>query len=142
MVRGLLPIPIKWSGTLALPKYHAIIKADHEPGRGGSGVRKKVPPLEMQLGRVEQALLKGMSNSEIAGELGVKVRTVKAYLARMFRMYDVKGGIPRVKLAVLLYREQLKREVQDEKDKVEVLVVDNADGCVGDLPSSRSATHC
>ena len=56
--------------------------------------------------REEQAvrlLLEGCENQEIARELGVSVRTVKAYMNRMFRRYEITGGIRRVKLAVLMY---------------------------------------
>ena len=51
-------------------------------------------------------LLLGYDNGEIAQELKMKRRTVKAHMSRLFRRFDIKDGIKRVKLATLLYRRQ------------------------------------
>ena len=51
-------------------------------------------------------LLECHSNREIAQKLGIAPRTVKARLKRMFTKYGITGGVKRVKLAVLLYRQQ------------------------------------
>ena len=58
---------------------------------------------EDQLGAL---LLECRTNREIARELGIAPRTVKAHLNRMFAKYGITDGVKRVKLAVVLYREQ------------------------------------
>ncbi|MGB9195397.1 MAG: helix-turn-helix transcriptional regulator [Terriglobales bacterium] len=55
-------------------------------------------------------LLQGCDNSEIARDLNMAERTVKAYFNRLFVRFGIKGGIKRVKLATLLYRRQLWQE--------------------------------
>ena len=57
-------------------------------------------------------LLQGCDNAEIARDLNMAERTVKAYFNRMFLHFGIKGGIKRVKLATLLYRRQLWQEKQ------------------------------
>jgi DNA-binding NarL/FixJ family response regulator len=52
-------------------------------------------------------LLQGCDNAEIARDLNIAERTVKAYFNRLFLRFGIKGGIKRVKLATLLYRRQL-----------------------------------
>jgi DNA-binding NarL/FixJ family response regulator len=52
-------------------------------------------------------LLQGCDNSEIARDLNIAERTVKAHFNRLFQRFGIKGGIKRVKLATLLYRRQL-----------------------------------
>src|SRR5215469_590549 len=55
-------------------------------------------------------LLQGCENGEIARQLNMPLRTVKAYFKRMFLRFGVKSGVKRVKLATLLYRRELDRE--------------------------------
>ena len=50
-------------------------------------------------------LLNGCGNADIAKELGMNPRTVKAYFKRLFIRFRIAGGIKRVKLAVLVWRE-------------------------------------
>ncbi|MBZ5614069.1 MAG: helix-turn-helix transcriptional regulator [Acidobacteriia bacterium] len=57
-------------------------------------------------------LLQGCDNSEIAKDLNIAERTVKAHLNRLFLRFGIKGGIKRVKLATLFYRRQLWLERQ------------------------------
>ena len=59
-------------------------------------------------------LLQGCDNSEIARDLNMAERTVKAYFNRLFIRFGIKGGIKRVKLATMLYRRQLWQERQQE----------------------------
>ena len=65
---------------------------------------------EREMGAREQQLcsllLECRSNREIAAELGIAPRTVKAHLNRMFHRYGITDGVKRVKLAVMLYRKQ------------------------------------
>jgi len=57
-------------------------------------------------------LLQGCDNWEIARDLNIAERTVKAHFNRLFLRFGIKGGIKRVKLATLLYRRQLWLERQ------------------------------
>jgi DNA-binding NarL/FixJ family response regulator len=60
--------------------------------------------------QIVDLLLQGCDNSEIARDLNIAERTVKAYFNRLFLRFGIKGGIKRVKLATLLYRRQLWQE--------------------------------
>jgi DNA-binding NarL/FixJ family response regulator len=51
-------------------------------------------------------LLQGCDNNEIAKELNMAKRTVKAHFNRLFLRFGITDGIKRVKLAILLYRRQ------------------------------------
>src|ERR1035437_1953880 len=57
-------------------------------------------------------LLQGCDNAEIARDLHIAERTVKAHFNRLFLRFGIKGGIKRVKLATLFYRRQLWQERQ------------------------------
>jgi regulatory LuxR family protein len=69
-----------------------------------------------RVGRREQQiidlLLQGCDNSEIAQDLNIAERTVKAHFNRLFQRFGIEGGIKRVKLATMLYRRQLWSEKQ------------------------------
>jgi hypothetical protein len=69
-----------------------------------------------RLGRREQQiidlLLQGCDNSEIAHDLNIAERTVKAHFNRLFLRFGIQSGIKRVKLATMLYRRQLWSEKQ------------------------------
>ena len=69
----------------------------------------QVGPRERQ---IIDLLLQGCDNSEIARQLNIAERTVKAHFNRLFLRFGIKGGIKRVKLATLLYRRQLCMERQ------------------------------
>jgi DNA-binding NarL/FixJ family response regulator len=74
---------------------------------------KEVPMREqpVRLGPREQQivelLLQGCDNAEIAQQLKMARRTVKAHFNRLFLRFGITGGIKRGKLATLLYRRQL-----------------------------------
>ena len=57
--------------------------------------------------QIAQLLLQGCDNAEIAHELKMARRTVKAHFNRLFLRFGITSGIKRVKLATLLYRRQL-----------------------------------
>src|ERR1700757_1436483 len=65
----------------------------------------------VRLGQREQQivelLLQGCDNDEIARQLHMARRTVKAHFNRLFLRFGITSGIKRVKLATLLYRRQL-----------------------------------
>src|SRR5258706_4777191 len=69
-----------------------------------------------RVGRREQQIidliLQGCDNSEIAQDLNIAERTVKAPFNRLFLRFGIKNGIKRVKLATMLYRRQLWSEKQ------------------------------
>ena len=64
---------------------------------------------------VAELLLRGCDQAEIAKELKMARRTVKAYLNRLYVRAGLSDftGIKRVQLAVMLHRERL--ETQTEK---------------------------
>jgi DNA-binding NarL/FixJ family response regulator len=72
-------------------------------------MEEKLGPRERQ---IIELLLQGCDNSEIAHDLKIAERTVKAHFNRLFLRFGIKGGIKRVKLATLLYRRQLWQERQ------------------------------
>jgi DNA-binding NarL/FixJ family response regulator len=73
---------------------------------------KKFNQLAPRERQVIDLLLQGCDNAEIARDLNMAERTVKAYFNRLFLRFGIKGGIKRVKLATLLYRRQLWMETQ------------------------------
>jgi hypothetical protein len=64
-------------------------------------------PREQQ---IAELLLQGCDNDEIARQLKMARRTVKAHFNRLFLRFGITSGIKRVKLATLLYRRQLCSE--------------------------------
>src|SRR5712692_9145663 len=60
--------------------------------------------------QIAELLLQGCDNAEIASQLKMARRTVKAHFNRLFLRFGITGGIKRVKLATLLYRRQLCSE--------------------------------
>ena len=66
--------------------------------------------------KIINLLLQGYENPEIARELDIAERTVKAHFNCMFRRFGIRGGIKRVKLATLLYRKQLWLEGEQDSE--------------------------
>src|SRR6516164_7944730 len=75
----------------------------------------------VRLGQREQQivelLLQGCDNDEIAKQLKMARRTVKAHFNRLFLRFGITSGIKRVKLATLLYRRQLCLEGTDTESE-------------------------
>ena len=69
----------------------------------------RLGPREQQ---IVALLLQGCDNAEIASELKMARRTVKAHFNRLFLRFGIDGGIKRVKLATLLYRRQACLQVK------------------------------
>jgi hypothetical protein len=65
--------------------------------------------------QIADLLLQGCENAEIARQLKMARRTVKAHFNRMFLRFGISSGIKRVKLATLLYRKQLGLEVSSTR---------------------------
>ena len=61
-------------------------------------------PREQQ---IIELLLQGCNNAQIARDLNMIERTVKAYFNRLFTRFEIEDDNKRVKLATLLYRRQL-----------------------------------
>jgi len=59
--------------------------------------------------QVIELLLQGCEDSEIASQLHVAKRTIKMNMNVLFRRFKISGGIKRVKLAVILYRIQVRQ---------------------------------
>jgi hypothetical protein len=56
--------------------------------------------------KILNLLVSGADNSDIAKELKMSRRTVKAHFQKLFFLFGIVDGIKRVKLAVLIYRSQ------------------------------------
>ena len=82
----------------------------------------RLGPREQQ---IVELLLQGCDNAEIASQLKMARRTVKAHFNRLFLRFGINGGIKRVKLATLLYRRQACLQM-DSTEPVSPVIV-NAD---------------
>jgi DNA-binding NarL/FixJ family response regulator len=72
----------------------------------GSRMKEQTVRLGPREQQIVELLLQGCDNAEIAAELKMARRTVKAHFNRLFLRFGITGGIKRVKLATLLYRRQ------------------------------------
>src|ERR1700735_681594 len=77
--------------------------ANQTQGVGMAQESVRLGPREEQ---VVELLLQGCDNAEIASQLKMARRTVKAHFNRLFLRFGITDGIKRVKLATLLYRRQ------------------------------------
>src|ERR1700722_245842 len=75
----------------------------------------RLGPREKQ---IAELLLQGCDNTEIASQLKMARRTVKAHFNRLFQRFGIRNGIKRVKLATTLYRRQLCLEESDTESGV------------------------
>jgi DNA-binding NarL/FixJ family response regulator len=73
-------------------------------------------PLSTREEQVTDLLLQGCDNAEIAKQLNMARRTVKAHFNRMYLRFGITNGIKRVKLATLLYRRQLGLEASSTEN--------------------------
>jgi DNA-binding CsgD family transcriptional regulator len=72
-----------------------------------AGMEEKPVRLGPREQQIAELLLQGCDNTEIAAQLKMARRTVKAHFNRLFQRFGIDGGIKRVKLATTLYRRQL-----------------------------------
>src|SRR5262244_1367728 len=84
---------------------HLIGEAN--PKIGEDGMKEQTVRLGPREQQIVDLLLQGCDNAEIATQLNMARRTVKAHFNRLFLRFGITGGIKRVKLATLLYRRQL-----------------------------------
>lgn len=88
-----------------LRELPAVYRPDGDPG--GARMEEKRFRLGPREQQIVELLLQGCDNVEIAQQLGMAPRTVKAHFNRLFLRFGINTGIKRVKLATLLYRRQL-----------------------------------
>jgi DNA-binding NarL/FixJ family response regulator len=74
--------------------------------QGGKPMKEQTVRLGPREQQIVELLLQGCDNAEIASQLKMARRTVKAHFNRLFLRFGITGGIKRVKLATLLYRRQ------------------------------------
>ena len=82
----------------------------HRQIGGETSMKEKPVRLGPREQQIAELLLQGCDNTEIARQLKMAKRTVKAHFNRLFLRFGISGGIKRVKLATLLYRRQLCSE--------------------------------
>jgi hypothetical protein len=76
--------------------------------------------------QIVELLLQGCDNDEIARQLKMARRTVKAHFNRLFLRFGIRGGIKRVKLATLMYRRQLLSEGLDLSSLPEITAAETS----------------
>jgi len=81
--------------------------SDLESRRGRATRITRLTRRERQLVNL---LLEGCDNVEIAKQLRIAHRTVKACFSRLYLRLGITSGIKRVKLATLVYRNQLSSD--------------------------------
>jgi len=74
------------------------------------GTASRIPRLTRREQQFVNLLLEGCDNVEIAKQLRIAHRTVKACFNRLFLRFGITSGIKRVKLATLVYRNQLSSD--------------------------------
>jgi len=74
-------------------------------------------PLGPREQQVLELLLQGCENAEIASQLKMALRTVKAHMNRLFLRFGIRGGIKRVKLATLVYRRQSCSQIDNTRSR-------------------------
>jgi hypothetical protein len=93
----------------------------------------RLGPREQQ---IADLLLQGCDNTEIAAQLNMARRTVKAHFNRLFVRFGIDDGIKRVKLATLLYRRQLCLEGSDTVS--ELRMNENSESSNSSLKGSKT----
>src|SRR5439155_5482111 len=74
------------------------------------GTATRITQLTRREQQVVNLFLEGCENIDIARQLGIAHRTVKACLNRLYLRFGITSGIKRVKLATLVYRNQLSSD--------------------------------
>jgi DNA-binding CsgD family transcriptional regulator len=101
---------------------HARVQSANLRSRQGSLMEEQTVRLGPRERQIVELLLQGCDNAEIASQLHMARRTVKAHFNRLFLRFGITGGIKRVKLATLLYRRQscLQMSVMDPVSRTSV----------------------
>ena len=74
------------------------------------GTAPRITGLTRREQQVVNLFLEGCENIDIARQLGIAHRTVKACFNRLYLRFGITSGIKRVKLATLVYRNQLSSD--------------------------------
>src|SRR5262249_39817964 len=90
-----------------LPSHAQVVTSPSALAKGSGESMKEPVRLGKRDRQIAELLLQGCDNEDIAKQLNIRRRTVKARLNRLFLRFGIKEGIKRVKLAVLLYRRQI-----------------------------------
>jgi len=95
-------------GAMTFGKIQPLgrIEAKVMQGVRGELMKEQTVRLGPREQQIVELLLQGCDNAEIARQLKMARRTVKAHFNRLFLRFGITGGIKRVKLATLLYRRQ------------------------------------
>src|SRR5579863_2562673 len=107
---GILPTLVsKWQrGCYEIWKGSVLhLAGGGDANHKGDGMREQTVRLGPREQQIVELLLQGCDNAEIAQQLNIARRTVKAHFNRLFLRFGITSGIKRVKLATLLYRRQL-----------------------------------
>jgi DNA-binding NarL/FixJ family response regulator len=84
----------------------ALVSGEGDSNEKGGSMKEQTVRLGPREQQIVELLLQGCDNAEIASQLKMARRTVKAHFNRLFLRFGITGGIKRVKLATLLYRRQ------------------------------------
>src|SRR5579863_9263540 len=106
---GILPTLVsKWQrGCYEIWKGSVLhLAGGGDANHKGDGMREQTVRLGPREQQIVELLLQGCDNAEIASQLKMARRTVKAHFNRLFLRFGITSGIKRVKLATLLYRRQ------------------------------------
>lgn len=91
--------------------------------------------------QIAELLLQGCDNAEIAQQLKMARRTVKARFNRLFTRFGITTGIKRVKLATFLYRRQLCLESSaTERERLTNGSTESSNSSLKDLRTKKSPT--
>jgi DNA-binding NarL/FixJ family response regulator len=90
------------------PQEQWLAAHDSEESFLGWESRRGAARLTHREQQVVNLLLEGCETTDIARQLGIAKRTVKACFNRLYLRFGITSGIKRVKLATLLYRSQLQ----------------------------------
>ena len=75
------------------------------------GTATRIARLTRREQQVVNLLLEGCENTDIARQLGIAPRTVKACFNHLYLRFGITSGVKRVKLATFLFRSQLCSQV-------------------------------
>jgi len=107
-LRGKMAMWMLWESVSS--SAHQFSKVMAKKGESMKEQAVRLGPREQQ---IVELLLQGCDNAEIASQLKMARRTVKAHFNRLFLRFGITGGIKRVKLATLLYRRQACQQMDD-----------------------------
>jgi len=132
---GLLPKVVEvaqngeiWAGRKVIARFLEELASASEEQRGDLPLPRHVAEADLLTPRENQIvhlIASGEKNKEIAGQLGISERTVKAHLTSVFR----KTGISdRLRLALLIAQDHPDKPENEEKDGIALGLRSNRPG--------------